>query len=243
MSLTGTVEIRYTNNSPLPLDVLWLNLEQNRYRPDSRGVLSSGTAPGGITEGMSLDSVKLVQGKTIVAVQPLISDTRAQITLPRRSATAPPRRCASPITTPSPRTRGAGAPAGWIIPHGPIYSVAQWYPRMAVYDDIRGWDPLPYLAQEFYLEYGDFDYSVTVPSNWIVAGSGELVNEAEVLTAAAARAARAGAQERQDGDDPLRPPRSAALSSGTTHLAFHGCTTAATSPSPRRPPSCGTRRG
>src|SRR5690348_9005550 len=39
--LTGTVEIHYTNNSPVPLDVLWLNLEQNRYKPDSRGVLSN----------------------------------------------------------------------------------------------------------------------------------------------------------------------------------------------------------
>jgi hypothetical protein len=68
-------------------------------------------------------------------------------------------------------------------PNGPIYSIAQWYPRMAVYDDVRGWDPLPYLAQEFYLEYGDFDYSVTVPANWVVAGSGELANPAEVLSA------------------------------------------------------------
>ena len=57
----------------------------------------------------------------------------------------------------------------------PIYDLAQWYPRMAVYDDMRGWDTLPYLAQEFYLEYGDFDYSVTVPADMIVAGSGELV--------------------------------------------------------------------
>jgi Peptidase family M1 domain len=53
---------------------------------------------------------------------------------------------------------------------------------MAVYDDIRGWDPLPYLAQEFYLEYGNFDYWVTVPSDMMVAGSGALQNPAEVLT-------------------------------------------------------------
>ena len=64
---------------------------------------------------------------------------------------------------------------------------------MAVYDDIRGWDTLPYLAQEFYLEYGDFDYSVTVPANMLVAGSGELVNPAEVLTPTQrARLARRG---------------------------------------------------
>ncbi len=49
-------------------------------------------------------------------------------------------------------------------------------------DDVRGWDPLPYLGSEFYLEYGDFDYAVTVPADMIVAGSGALVNPQDVLT-------------------------------------------------------------
>jgi hypothetical protein len=76
-----------------------------------------------------------------------------------------------------------GGRTGWMdTANGPIYSIAQWYPRMAVYDDLRGWDPLPYLAQEFYLEYGDFDYSVTVPANWIVASPGELQNPNDMLT-------------------------------------------------------------
>jgi hypothetical protein len=66
--------------------------------------------------------------------------------------------------------------------NGDIYDIAQWYPRMCVYDDLRGWDTLPYLGAEFYLEYGRFDNYVTVPSNMIVAGSGELVNPKEVLT-------------------------------------------------------------
>ncbi len=73
---------------------------------------------------------------------------------------------------------------------------------MAVYDDMRGWDTLPYLAQEFYLEYGDFDYAVTVPADMLVAGSGELVNPKEVLHRDRARAARPGADQRRDGDDP-----------------------------------------
>jgi hypothetical protein len=182
-AVTGTVEIRYTNNSPQALDVLWLNVEQNRYRPDSRGVLSGGTAPFGLTEGMTLDSVKLVQGRTAVPVQPLINDTRAQIALPTPLAhgRAAVLRIDYHYTVPKDPWGGR---TGWMdTPNGPIYSVAQWYPRMAVYDDVRGWDPLPYLAQEFYLEYGDFDYSVTVPANWIVAGSGALANEAEVLPA------------------------------------------------------------
>jgi hypothetical protein len=67
--------------------------------------------------------------------------------------------------------------------NGIIYEVAQWFPRMAVYDDIQGWNTLPYLgAGEFYLEYGDFDFTITAPSNIIVVGSGELVNEKDVLT-------------------------------------------------------------
>jgi hypothetical protein len=65
-----------------------------------------------------------------------------------------------------------------------LFEIAQWYPRMAVYDDVRGWNTDPYLGQgEFYLEYGDVDYSVTVPAGYTVAGSGVLQNSAEVLTA------------------------------------------------------------
>ncbi len=53
---------------------------------------------------------------------------------------------------------------------------------MAVYDDLRGWNTLPYVGAEFYLDYGDFDYDVTVPSDMVVAGSGELVNPEDVLS-------------------------------------------------------------
>jgi Peptidase family M1 domain len=54
---------------------------------------------------------------------------------------------------------------------------------MEVYDDILGWNSIPYLgSSEFYLEYGDFEYSITAPANLVVVGSGELVNPAEVLT-------------------------------------------------------------
>ena len=118
-------------------------------------------------------------------------------------------------------------------PNGPIYSVAQWYPRMAVYDDIRGWDPLPYLAQEFYLEYGDFDYSVTVPANWIVAGSGELVNEAEVLTPQ--QRARLAQARKSDKTVMIRPASEiGGTSSGTRtwHFRMHNSRDVAFAASP-----------
>ncbi|MGH7623309.1 MAG: M1 family metallopeptidase, partial [Gemmatimonadaceae bacterium] len=66
-----------------------------------------------------------------------------------------------------------------------LYEIAQWYPRVDVYDDVRGWNTDQYLGQgEFYLEYGDIDYSVTVPAGYVVAGSGVLQNPQEVLTSA-----------------------------------------------------------
>jgi hypothetical protein len=68
--------------------------------------------------------------------------------------------------------------------NGNIFTVAQWYPRMCVFDDVEGWNTLPYLGpSEFYLEYGDYDVYLTAPSSHIVVCSGELQNESEVLTA------------------------------------------------------------
>src|SRR5438445_581197 len=65
-----------------------------------------------------------------------------------------------------------------------LHEVAQWYPRVAVYDDVRGWNTEQYLGQgEFYLEYGDFDVSITVPRSFVVAATGTLTNAVEVLTA------------------------------------------------------------
>ena len=65
---------------------------------------------------------------------------------------------------------------------GYVYEIAQWYPRMCVYDDVEGWNTLPYMGLgEFYCEYGDFDYYITAPANMIVVGSGDLQNGAQVL--------------------------------------------------------------
>ncbi len=66
---------------------------------------------------------------------------------------------------------------------GSLYQIAQWYPRLAVYDDVNGWNTDQYLGQgEFYLEYGNIEYEVTVPAGYIVAGTGVLQNPADVLT-------------------------------------------------------------
>jgi hypothetical protein len=67
--------------------------------------------------------------------------------------------------------------------NGKIFQVAQWYPRMCVYDDIWGWNTIPYTGPgEFYLEYGDFDLKITAPAKDIVVASGQLLNPQEVYT-------------------------------------------------------------
>jgi hypothetical protein len=66
---------------------------------------------------------------------------------------------------------------------GRLYQIAQWYPRVNVYDDLKGWNTEPYPGGEFYLEYGDFTLAVTAPADYIIAATGTLDNPGEVLTA------------------------------------------------------------
>jgi Peptidase family M1 domain len=182
-TLFGEVVITYTNNSPDSLDVLWLQLDQNIYRRDSRAGAAGDRSRTQFTDGDVLESVELetAAGK-FVAAEYLVSDTRLRVRLP---TVLPPGgghtllRIQFHYTLP----RFGGRTAWTDTPNGEIYDIAQWYPRMAVYDDLRGWDTLPYLGSEFYLEYGNFDYAVTVPAQMIVVGSGSLMNPQEVLTA------------------------------------------------------------
>jgi hypothetical protein len=189
-TLTGAEVITYTNNSPDTLTSLWLNLEQNIYRKDARaGAFSGGSrrsAGSHNTEGYLLDSVEvqpLVGAKTKATT--VVSDTRLQIQLPETHGLAHGGKIHILIHYHYTIPGTWGGRTSWdSFKQGDIYDLAQWYPRMCVYDDLRGWDTQPYLGNEFYLEYGHFDYFVTVPSNFLVSGSGELVNGAEVLTKA-----------------------------------------------------------
>lgn len=67
-----------------------------------------------------------------------------------------------------------------------LYQPTQWFPRVAMYDDLRGWDPELYLGPaEFYNNFGRFDVRIDVPAGWIVSGTGILQNPEQVLTATA----------------------------------------------------------
>ncbi|HEY2050426.1 MAG TPA: M1 family metallopeptidase [Caulobacteraceae bacterium] len=182
--LTGTVTITYTNNSPSQLTSLWLQLDQNTYRPDARNaaVMSRWRKAGQVTDGITIESVQVERDGRANPAHYLVSDTRMRVPLDRPLE---PRggklklRIAYHYTVPG----VFGGHTAWVdTKNGPIFDVAQFYPRMEVFDDVRGWDTLPYVAQEFYLEYGDFDYAITVPAGMLVLGNGELMNPQEVLT-------------------------------------------------------------
>lgn len=186
--ITGTVAITYINNSPDTLHYVWLQLDQNLFTTQSRGHLT--TPIGGYRFGnVEFEGGDKIQSITVKghggSINPkyIITDTRMQVLLEKPLY---PKGDKITITIAySFRIPTDGSDRMGITPtqNGKIYEIAQWYPRMAVYDDIQGWNTLPYLgAGEFYLEYGDFDYSVTVPANMIVTGSGALQNPKQVLT-------------------------------------------------------------
>jgi len=184
--IRGKEKLLYTNNSPDNLDFLWIQLDQNMFKKDSRGnaiIPVQGSRYGADAKqfdgGFRIHSVQ-VDGKD---VEYHINDTRMQVFL----AEALP---------------GKGGELelsvdySYIIPeygsdrtgilntkHGKIFAIAQWYPRIAVYDDVLGWNTAPYTGPgEFYLEYGNIDVSITVPNNHIVVCGGELLNPGEVFT-------------------------------------------------------------
>lgn len=191
--IVGTEMLTYTNNSPDALAFLWLHVDQNLFAKESRG--NAVIPPGGSRNGAKgesfegghkIKSVKIVtseKGKTSESEAKFtITDTRMQIMLP--SHLKPGSRISLKIdfSFVSP-VYGSDRMGIQATKNGKIFEVAQWFPRMCVYDDIRGWNTTPYLgAGEFYLEYGDFDVKITAPANHIVVSSGELLNPAEVYT-------------------------------------------------------------
>ncbi|HET8649905.1 MAG TPA: M1 family metallopeptidase [Gemmatimonadales bacterium] len=199
--LRGSETIHYTNNSPDTLRFIWMQMDQNLFRQGSTGSLlfPAGSRFGGRDFNGGFTISRIVQEtppakgarRASSAGSPLKTRDNGTMMYVALAKPLPPHQAtdiAIDYSFPIPE-HGADRMGR----DGSLYELAQWYPRMAVYDDVHGWNTAPYLGQgEFYLEYGDFDYQVTVPAGYIVAGTGELQNAAEVLTATQrARLARA----------------------------------------------------
>lgn len=187
--IAGSATITYKNNSPHALSFLWLQLDQNLFNKESRGQarmpLNSrsryGDSKSNFNGGYKISAVKLLNENADANY--IITDTRMQIRLPKAmkpGGDVVRIRIDFSFTLPQ---YGADRCGILETKNGNIFAVAQWFPRMCVFDDVEGWNTQPYLGpSEFYCEYGDFDVTITAPSNHIVICSGELLNEAEVLT-------------------------------------------------------------
>jgi len=181
-SLAGEMTLRYTNNSPDTLRFVWFQVEQNAFKT---GSLNSYVFPPDSRFG-----ARNFEGGDVIDHFDQVVATRRTPLKMRVEGTVMKVDLAQPLAP----GQTATFDAAWhfnIPEHGAdrmgrdgaLFELAQWYPRVCVYDDVRGWNTEPYLGQgEFYLEYGNFNLAVTVPVGYIVAATGQLTNASEVLT-------------------------------------------------------------
>lgn len=196
--ISGSMILTYTNNSPQKLDFVWMQLDQNLFKQDSRGTaivaLQNGVPVSrnwgrgqAFDAGYKIKSVKVLSGaknEKAVDVKYLIDDTRMQVFLPTAVAALGGKlnlKIEYSFVSPE---YGSDRMGVMNTQNGKIFNVAQWYPRMCVFDDVMGWNTLPYSGPgEFYLEYGTFNVNITAPAKVIVVCSGQLQNPTEVWTA------------------------------------------------------------
>ena len=221
--IEGTERIIYTNNSPDSLTSIWVQLDQNLFRENSYGAQRAEELDGDVRHGgFFRDGGFVISGVRI--------DFEGEMTVPeyRTEDTMMEILLDQPLPPGGGRTsvdidfsfeipESGGDRMGQLdIGGGIIYQLAQWYPRVFTYDDVTGWNQSPFLGQgEWYLEYGDFDVELTVPRDFVVVATGELLNPEAVLTRTQLdRLAEARASEEavhiiepeEAGDDETRPP-------------------------------------
>jgi hypothetical protein len=194
--VSGRETLTFRNNSDSAMRSVVLRLDQNIFRPEAPHV----SAMDALTDGMRITRL-VVNGQTLpvndTLGNPIPGTTRRT---PPLSGTLKQTSARIPLSAPIAAHSSGTIEAEWSfkIPRtdGPrgfrmgrwadtLYQVAQWYPRLAVFDDLRqgGWDTDPYLGNgEFYNNFGHFDVSIDVPAGWIVGATGVLQNPNEVLT-------------------------------------------------------------
>ncbi len=187
--ISGTITLTYKNNSPDKLPYLWLQLDQNTFKETSRGYAITparsryGAQGEKFNGGYKISNIKVAQKGAAVKFTSLVEDTRMQIRLDQPMAPN-----GDLITIKMDYSyvlpkQGSDRTGHLTTKNGEIFAIAQWFPRMSVYDDVIGWNTLPYWGGgEFYCEFGDINFDITAPASHIVMGSGELLNPQEVFT-------------------------------------------------------------
>ncbi len=180
--LDAKMRVTYHNNSPHQLDYLWIQLEQNLFTPDSCGALTR--TPGGVMKQLDNVNAGYDLGKVSSRGRELkvtIYDTLARVELSEPIAPGASFEFDLEYAFDMPpHLRRMGAEE---VEDGVIFEYAQWFPHVCKYDDVSGWNTLPYLGSgEFYTDFGDYDVSLTVPASHLVGATGELLNPGEVLT-------------------------------------------------------------
>jgi hypothetical protein len=177
--MTGKGTIRYFNRSPDTLRTVYVQLLQNIYAP---GAKHDTNVPWSV-EGITLNRVA-AQGTDLSATGGEGPGYEVNGTIMRLRLPQPlmPGGSADFAFEWKLRVPPDGAPRGG--QDGEVYFMNYWYPQMAVYDDINGWQIDQYLGNaEFYMGYGNYDVSLTVPAGWLVTATGTLQNPEQVLTA------------------------------------------------------------
>ena len=224
--ISGTETIRYQNNSPDTLGYLWLQLDQNRFRSDSMGNMSS-TFNGSSPDADSPARISLGQLRSLQYNED--ADLGYEINSVRDSSgnDLPHTIVGTLMRIDLARSLNSGQDVEFEIdyaynvvngdvlrPRGGyeyfpddeneggnyLFAISQWFPRLVAYTDYEGWTNKEFLGGgEFTLEFGDYEVSLTVPSDHIVASTGELQNASQVLT----REQRDRLQEAETAERPV----------------------------------------
>jgi len=181
-TLSAFEEIEYINNSPDSLEYIFFHIWPNAYRNNATDMAIQNDENGDIDFHFAdsinrgfIDSLDFkVDGEFVISAPDV--DHIDIVALVLKTPLAPGNKIT--ITTPF-RVKiplGIYSRLGHI---GQSYQITQWFPKPAVYDR-NGWHPLPYLSQgEFYSEYGTYDVTITLPKNYVVGATGDLVNNPE----------------------------------------------------------------
>ncbi|MFA5834434.1 MAG: M1 family aminopeptidase [Bacteroidota bacterium] len=174
--LSGTGTITYYNNSPDTLFTIVWHLYQNVFRKDSspRKNDAHSSRAYSVTKGIEIETLSVNGSAVTPKVDETIMETPLSIPLLPKSSITISVQWNYEIPKDAELRTGSD---------GKDFGICQWYPQIAVYDDVRGWDRTQYLGiAEFYNEYGNWNVELTVPKNFILASTGTLLNPTEVLT-------------------------------------------------------------